>query len=413
MNIAYLTNQYPAVSHSFIRREITALESSDVSVARFSIRRSPDPVCDTDDSDELQRTRTVLDIGVPGLVLGLLRAVFTRPIRLVRALWIAIVIGWRSDRGLLRHLAYVAEACVLRKWVVQCRAQHLHAHFATNAATVAMLCHVLGGPPYSFTSHGIEMSDRPGVLGLKDKIQRAAFAVAVCEFGRSQLYRWCAHEDWPKVHVIHCGVDEGFLATASEPVPSDPRLVCVGRLSKEKGHLLLIEVVKRLVEEGMAVEMVLVGDGPLRKQLETSIEERGLRNHFRITGWATGAEVQRHIMDSRAMILPSFAEGLPVVIMEAFALGRPVISTYVAGIPELVEPGISGWLVPAGSVDALTDAAREALAAPVKELDAMGKAGARIVAQRHNTYIETAKLAEHLRAAIALSALRPHQAPSG
>ena len=392
MNVAYLTNIYPAVSHSFIRREITALEAGGVKVARFSIRRCAEPIVDGADRCELERTRTLLDGGVAGLFLGVLGAVLTRPIRLARAIWGAVKIGWASDRGVLRHLAYVAEACVLLKWLGQSEAQHLHAHFATNSATVAMLCHVLGGPPYSFTSHGIEMSDRPEVLGLPDKIRRASFVTAVCDFGRSQLYRWCRFADWHKIHVIRCGVDGQFLSAPREPVPIAPRLVCVGRLSEEKGQLLLVEAVGQLVIEGLQLELVLVGDGPIRGQLEALIEERGLQDYFCITGWASGAEVRRHILSSRAMVLPSFAEGLPVVIMEALALGRPVISTFVAGIPELVRPGENGWLVPAGNVAALAGAMREAIDLSTDRLNAMGQAGRRIVRDQYSLDAEVDKI---------------------
>jgi len=392
MRIACLINRYPAASHSFIRREIRALEGNGINVTRISIRANSDDVTDPEDKKEAERTRVILGMGAIGLVLGILRTALTRPGRLVRAIGVAIKIGWRSDRGLLRHLVYVAEACVLARWLRQSGVQHLHAHFATNSTAVAMFCRILGGPPYSFTSHGIEMSDCPETLGLREKIRRAAFAVAVSEFGRSQLYRWCRHEDWPKIHVIRCGVDHQFLSAPHEPPPTTPRLVSVGRLSEEKGQRLLVEAVGRLVAEGLAVELVLVGDGPLRGCIESLIEERGLRSCIRITGWASGDEVRGHILASRAMVLPSFAEGLPVVIMEALALGRPVISTYVAGIPELVEHGVCGWLVPAGSVDALAAAMREAVEAVPEQLEAMGRRGAERVADMHDARKEARKL---------------------
>jgi glycosyltransferase involved in cell wall biosynthesis len=120
-----------------------------------------------------------------------------------------------------------------------------------------------------------------------------------------------------------------------------------------------------------------------------------------ITGWASSSDVAGYIADSRALVLPSFAEGLPVVIMEAFALKRPVISTYVAGIPELVENGVNGWLVPAGSAEALADAMRQALAASPEKLARMGRAGYERVTQNHDIRKEAAKLADLYREAIA------------
>jgi glycosyltransferase involved in cell wall biosynthesis len=256
-----------------------------------------------------------------------------------------------------------------------------------------MLCHALGGPPYSFTVHGPEEFDKATEIALEEKIKRAAFLVAISSFGKSQLYRWCDRNQWSKIHEIHCGVDELFLKQPYIPVPDQPRLVCIGRLCEQKGHLLLVEAAGRLAAEGLKFRLVLVGDGPLRTQIQAMIAQLGLQDHIEITGWASNSEVQQHILASRAMVLPSFAEGLPVVVMEALALSRPVISTYVAGIPELVEPDTCGWLVPPGSVEALTAAMRAALQLPVEKLEQMGRVGAERVAQRHDAALEASKLA--------------------
>ena len=193
--------------------------------------------------------------------------------------------------------------------------------------------------------------------------------------------------------MVHCGVDKLFLKQPHVPIPDQPRLVSVGRLCEQKGQLLLIEAASRLAAEGLPFKLVLVGDGPLRPQIETLIAQNGLQEHVEITGWASNSEVQQQILASRAMVLPSFAEGLPVVIMEALALERPVISTYVAGIPELVEPGTCGWLVPPGSVEALTAAMRTALLLPVEKLEQMGRVGAERVALEHDAEQEASKLA--------------------
>jgi glycosyltransferase involved in cell wall biosynthesis len=146
-------------------------------------------------------------------------------------------------------------------------------------------------------------------------------------------------------------------------------------------------------------EIVLVGDGGLRREIERRIGERGLEKKVLLRGWADGAGVRREVSEARALVLPSFAEGLPVVIMEALARGRPVISTYVAGIPELVRPGVNGWLVPAGSVESLTVSLREALDASRETLDALGRAGREAVAEGHDSRKEAARLAERIRLA--------------
>ena len=394
MKIAYLINQYPAVSHSFIRREIKALEDEGIEIFRFSIR-SPAELVDRADLLELEKTKFVLGVGIVGLLLGLLRTAITRPKRFVAAFLLAIKIGWLKDRGILVHFAYLAEACVLLGWVKDAEIEHIHAHFAFNPTAVAMLCRVLGGSPYSFTVHGPESIDRAVVLSLEEKIKRASFVVAISEYCRSQLYRWCDRSYWSKIQIVHCGLDKPFFERHT-PVPETNQLVCVGRLNEQKGHLILLEAARQLARTGIDFKLVLVGDGELRSQIETSIAQFNLQDRVTITGWADSDRVRQHLIDSRAMLLASFAEGLPVVIMEALALGRPVVSTYIAGIPELVEAN-SGWLVPSGSPEALAQAMRQVLQFPPDVLTQMGQAGAEKVALQHDVAIEARKLASLFR----------------
>ncbi|MBV9385606.1 MAG: glycosyltransferase [Chroococcidiopsidaceae cyanobacterium CP_BM_ER_R8_30] len=393
MIIAYLINQYPKVSHSFIRREITALEAKGIQVARFSLRSCSSELVDEADKIEFEKTRVVLGSGMIGLLLSLIRVAVTRPKQFLQSLWLTLKLGWRSDRGVLRHFAYLAEACVLLGWFLDLGVTHVHAHFGTNSTTVAMLCQTLGGPPYSFTVHGPEEFEQVKALSLVEKVERAAFVVTVSSYGKSQLYRWCKQQQWSKIHVVHCGVDDGFFTLPSVAVPTKPQLVCVGRLCEAKGQLLLLEAMGQLAADDLQFKLVLVGDGSLRTEIETLVVQLGLQEQVEILGWASNSEVRQHILASQVMVLASFAEGLPVVIMEALALGRPVISTYVAGIPELVEPGVCGWLVPPGSVEALKLAIRAALESPTEKLEAMGRAGALRVAQQHDAFVEASKLA--------------------
>ena len=396
MKIAYLVHYYPKVSHSFVRREIAALEEMGINVSRFSIRSCVSELVDPADLAELEKTKVVLDTPKINLLFNSLRLAVSRPIRFLQAFKLTCKIGWGSDRGLLRNLMYLLEACLLVRWFEDREISHLHAHFGINPAAVAMLCHALGGPDYSFTVHGPKEFDSATGLALSEKIARAKFVVAISSFGKSQLYRWCDRNHWSKIHVVHCGLDRMFLNAPARPIPDRPQLVCVGRLCEQKGQLLLVEAAGRLAAEGLDFKLVLVGDGPLREEVEALTMQLGIEDKIEITGWASNSEVQGHILASRAMVLPSFAEGLPVVIMEALALGRPVISTYVAGIPELVEPGVCGWLVSAGSVEALSNKMRTALELPVNELAQMGKVGMQRVAQHHDVKQEARKLAELL-----------------
>jgi colanic acid/amylovoran biosynthesis glycosyltransferase len=394
LRVAYLVNQYPRVSHSFIRREIVALERRGVQVQRHAVRgwdaETPDPA----DAQERSNTRYLLGNGIFALAGPMLRTVFAEPRRFFAALAVALRMSRRADRPLFYHLVYFAEACLLRQWLRASAAVHLHAHFGTNAAEVALLVHALGGPPYSFTVHGPEEFDKPEALHLAEKVERAAFAVAVSSYGRSQLYRWSRPADWPRIEVVHCGLEPGFgSADACDP-PDVPRLVCVGRLCEQKGQLLLVEAVARLAQHRTLFELVLAGDGEMRGPIEALVRERGMGQQVRITGWLSGAQVREEILAARALVLPSFAEGLPVVIMEAMALRRPVISTYVAGIPELVRDGKEGWLVPAGDVDALAEAIRACLAMSPAALARLGEAARLRVLERHDIDIEAGKLAQ-------------------
>ena len=401
MRVAYLVNQYPHVSHTFIRREIAALEAAGTAVERFSIRPSAEELVDPADREERRRTEVLLDGGAIGLLLALAATAVRRPLPWLRTVGAALRLGRRSGRGVLRHLAYLAEACVLVRRLRGRGVRHLHAHFGTNSAAVAMLACLLGGPPYSFTVHGPEEFDAPESISLREKVARSAGAVVVSDFGRGQLLRWAAPEDWAKVRVVRCGLDGAFLSAGPRELPEAPRLVCVGRLAGQKGQLLLLEALALVAADGIDFEMTLAGDGPLRPALEESARRLGLGERVRITGWLGGEAVRRELLGARLMVLPSFAEGLPVVLMEALALGRPVVTTYVAGIPELVENGVNGWLVPAGSATALAAALAEALRAPTETLTRMGRAGAARVAALHDVSRETAKLAEMFQAVAA------------
>lgn len=392
MRVAYLVNQYPKVSHTFIRREILALEGLGVQVDRFALRGWQEQVADATDTAEQQRTHYLLQRGLLALVLALLRVLLSRPRAFASALVLALRMARGSARGWPYHLAYLAEACVLLGELSAGGATHLHAHFGTNTAEVAMLTRALGGPPYSFTVHGPEEFDSPQALGLQQKIRGAHSVVAISSFGRSQLWRWADLADWAKVQVVHCGLDAAFFGGRAEPPSIAARLVCVGRLCEQKGQLLLIEACARLHAEGLRFELVLAGDGDMRPQVEAAIARHGLGTSVHITGWVDSNRVREEIAAARALVLPSFAEGLPVVLMEALAVGRPVLSTYVAGIPELVRDGVEGWMFEAGSVEAAAQAMRRCLEAPAEVLQAMGEAGRARVLQRHDARTEAARL---------------------
>lgn len=400
MTIAYVLNTYPQPSHSFIRREVRALERRGVSVVRIAMRRSELDLVDPGDREEAVKTDYVLDAGAAGLGAALLRAFLGAPRPTWAALKLALKIGRVSPLGRMRHLIYLAEAADVKARCTAAGVTHVHAHFGTNAAAVAMLARVLGGPGYSFTVHGPEEFDAPAALSLAEKIGHSAFVVGVSQFGRSQLCRWTPLADWDKVKVVHCGIEPAVFPDPAPPAPRDGlHLVAIGRFVEQKGQKVLIEAMAQLGRDGPPVTLALVGDGELRGDLETAIAAAGLEDRVRITGWLDEAGVRAEIARADALVMPSFAEGLPMVIMEAMAMARPIISTYIAGAPELVLEGENGWLVPAGDADALAKAIGKLADTPPETRAAMARAGRDRVLERHGIDGQAARLAGFIEAA--------------
>ncbi|HUR28088.1 MAG TPA: glycosyltransferase family 4 protein [Planctomycetota bacterium] len=384
MKIAYLTNQYPKTSHTFIRREIAGVEAAGIEVERISVRATEEQLVDPRDREERARTRVILAHGALGLLPSVFATFLRQPLRAFSTLLTALAMGRGSQRGSLRHLAYFAEACVLVRWMKAGAIDHVHVHFATNPATVALLCRDLGGPPFSFTTHGSADFRVTTHIGLRKKIDRARFVVAVCEDGKKRLLACTPAGQEGKLYVVCCGVDDAFLAATPTAVPQAARFVCIARLSSEKGIAVLLRAARMLADEGYAFELALVGDGPERAALEALASRLRLTAHVRFEGWKSGAEVRDYVLASRALVLPSLSEGLPVVIMEALALRRPVICTTVGGVAELVKDGLCGWLVSPGSETELARAMRAALRSTPEQLEAMGRNGAERVAERHD-----------------------------
>jgi len=390
VKIAYILNTYPQPSQSFIRREIRALERQGHKVSRIAMRRFDGQLVDPQDIAEAEQTDYLLAKGPMTLLRGSLRALGRNPAGFLAALRMALKLGRRAEAGLLRHMIYLAEAAHV---AAQCHAAgvtHAHAHFGTNAPAVAMLAQMLGGPKFSFTVHGPEEFDAPRALSLGAKMKAADFTVAISQFGRSQLMRWADHADWDRIHVVHCGVEpERFRDPA--PLPEGPRrVVAIGRLVEQKGQMILIYAMAQVKSD---LHLTLIGDGEMRDQIEALIDRLDLRGRITLTGWVDETRVNAELAAAHAMVMPSFAEGLPMVVMEAMAAARPVIATYVAGTPELVRPGETGWLVPAGDVSALAQAMDELATLPQARLAEMAAAGRTRALARHDIDTSAQKLA--------------------
>jgi glycosyltransferase involved in cell wall biosynthesis len=359
--VGYLINQYPKPSHTFIRTEMRELERQGHRVVRLAIRGWEETPGSPLDAEEQAATDYVLKAGVLALAIAMLIRTVRAPLAVGRALSVTWKLGRGSQAGLLKHLIYLLEACWTLQWAKQRQVTHIHAHFGTNTAAVATLVHALGGPSFSFTVHGPDEFDAPRQLKLREKAKAAAFVIAITSYCRSQLFRWVDPQDWSKIKIVRCTPDPTFLEAESATAEFHGQLVCVGRLCEQKGQLTLIEALRRLAADGIRVRLVLAGDGPMRADIERAARAAGLESWVRITGWINSGQVKDELLAADALVLPSFAEGLPVVIMEAMALGRPVLSTIIAGIPELVREGCDGFLVPAGDSSLFADAIKRFL----------------------------------------------------
>lgn len=394
VKLAWLTTEYPKASHTFVRREVEAVEQLGYSIERFSIRPGG-PIADPADIREAEQTTYLLQQSALFHAFCFLRILLCRPLRFLRAIRNSYQMWKVSGRGFVRHTAYLVEAATLTILLQRRRVQHVHVHFGKNAADVARLMHDLGGPTYSMQIHGPGEFDNPAGFSLGEKVADSLFTTAITKYATAQLRRWTKLEHWNKLNVIRCGVNDFFLNSGRPLNHDSTQFVCIGRLTAQKGQLLLLDAIAEVVQAGRKdIRLVLAGDGEMRSAIESRIAELQIQEQVNITGWVSEQQVCDLLLESRAMILPSFAEGLPVAIMEAFALGRPVISSTITGIPELVQHKQNGWLVVAGDSAQTAVSIQECLNTPLDRLNAMGQDGRERVLQNHDVSKESAHLAE-------------------
>jgi colanic acid/amylovoran biosynthesis glycosyltransferase len=381
MKLAYLLNTYPLISTTFIRREIEAIEAQGQSVTRFAVRDWDGELVDPLDIQEKSRTQYILTGGKGALIADALATLAAHPLRTIALLprWLRL---WRNAGGeFVKHGAYLIEAMAFARRARAQRIDHLHVHFSTNAATVAMLAHALGGPAYSFTVHGPDELIAPPSLSLADKARNSAFVVAITDYCRRRIVAE-APDAADKVRIVHCGINVDDFAFNAEP-PAAPRIVCVGRLCHNKGQKHIPAAVAQVRHEFPDIVVDLLGGGEDEALIRSEIEKYGVQDNIVIHGWATSDQVRAGIVASRALLLPSYAEGLPIVIMEALAMGRPVLTTRITGIPELVDSGC-GWIFEPGDVDAIAEALRGVMRATPDARAAMGREGRRRIEERHD-----------------------------
>lgn len=344
MRIGYLTSQYPATSHTFIRREIEALREQGLAIETFSVRRPDSVEIDTEwDRRAFEGTFYLLPISFFRLCMAHAVAFVERPGSYIRTFLLALRHRAPGMRSLVWALFHFAESIVLAQQLRRGGITHLHNHFANSAANVGLLASRFLDMPWSLTLHGISETDYPAGLLLADKIKEARFVACVSWFGRAQAMRITRPDQWDKFETVRCGVnliDLPVPAVHTQPL----RVICVGRLSSEKGHAGLLEAFASLIARGVRARLVLVGDGPERDALIRQSAALGLEDNVEFAGRKNERDVQLEIAKSDLLVLPSFMEGLPVVLIEAMAIGVPVVASCVAGIPELIDDGTEGLL---------------------------------------------------------------------
>lgn len=373
--IAYLTGEYPKVSHTFILREAETLRANGMDVLTCSIRRVG--------AENLTGPEEVAAEKSTFYVLEQLR----KPLRLLSAhaamlasspkrYFEAARLAWRTrppgTRDTLKQLFYFLEAGILAHELRRREIQHLHNHFANSSCSVAMLTGVMSGIPYSFMMHGPAVFFEAEKWRLDEKIARASFVTCISNFCRSQGMLWSAPEHWAKMHIVHCGVQPDRYGR--ENLPAGKTLIFVGRLAAEKGVPVLLDAMAKLHAADPEVRLILVGDGSERPAIEARIADLGLTEAVNITGYLSQGDVAKQLSQADIFTLPSFAEGVPVVLMEAMATGLPVVTTRIAGIAELVEDGVGGFLAPPGNPDELA-AHLETLLKDPEQRTRMGHAG--------------------------------------
>ena len=400
--MAYLISRYPAVSHTFILREVRQLRAQGFDIRSVSVN-PPDRASADMTPDEVEEAGATYCLKRHGWR-GALRAQlwgWRHPRAYWRGLKAAVGFGgWDLKRGLY-GLFYWVEALMLARWMEQQGVTHLHVHFATAAANIALILKPMVPVTLSLTIHGPdEFYDVPGER-LREKIAAADFVVCIGRFARSQLMKLSPASAWSKFEVCPLGVDVAHYNPVPAPASQRPYTVlCVGRLTPAKGQQVLLEACARLRDWGHVLRLVLVGTGPDEAALRASAEALGIADMVTFAGAQNQDQVRAWYRDCDVFALPSFAEGIPVVLMEAMASGVPCVTTRITGIPELIRDGIDGLLVTPSDVQELADSLAS-LQDDAGLRHELGEAGRRRVAQAYDLPRNVARLgqifAERLR----------------
>lgn len=408
--VAYLTGVYPSMSHTFIQREVAGLRALGEEVVTCTVRRAPSETIVGDEQiAEAGATFCILEAARrPHRLLGAhLRCLWRSPRRWWGALRLAWAIRPPGLRAALWQLFYFAEAGVLADHLQARGARHIHNHLGDSSGSVALLTAEIAGIPFSYTMHGPTLFQEPAWWRIDEKTARAAFVVAISHFARSQGMLFSDRRHWSRFRIVHCGVEPALYGRRPRET-FGARLLFVGRLAGVKGVPLLLEAVARLRAAHPDLHLTVVGEGDERAELEAQARTLDLDGVVTFTGVQSQAQIAERLEDSDILVLPSFAEGVPMVLMEAMASRIPVVATRVGGVQELVTDGESGLVVPPGCVDSLVGALDRLLSDP-DLCRRMGLAGRLTVEAEFDIARETRWLQALLRGTAPDGKLRPGQ----
>lgn len=392
IRVACLCGEYPRATDTFIQREVAALQRRGMHVETISVRRPAVEERGTDEQRaERERTHYLLPCSPWRLIADHLSLAARSPVRYLRACRTAMTIRSPGLLALLYQVFYFAEAGLVAARMRRCGLTHLHNHAPTASGYVTMLAAELGGFTYSLALHGFGAFSEPGRCSLTEKLERARFVICVSQHARSQAMLWSNRSCWSRYHVVHCGVDLARYDVRRHSGVGG-RLLFVGRFDAVKGLPVLFDALTLLVADHPDVRLDLAGDGPQRADLETLVRDEGLAEHVRFLGYRSSAQLREHYAQADVVVMSSFAEGVPVVLMEAMASGLPVVAPRITGIPELVEDGVSGLLVPPGNAESLAAATDRLLCNPDLR-NRVGQAGRAVVEREFNLDAEVESLA--------------------
>jgi glycosyltransferase involved in cell wall biosynthesis len=393
LRLAYLVSRYPTTNHTFILREIRQLREEGWEIEVISISPADRPVDDLTpvEREEQQRTRYVKSAGGAAILGAHLATLFRHPGGYLQGIWSALTLDGANLGRLFANLFYFAEAVVAGHWMRQAGLTHCHTHFSS---TVALLLGRVFPVTWSATIHGPDEFNEPAGFHLAVKCDEARFVIAISQYGRSQLMRWSNAVSWPRFEVCPLGVDPSvYEPVLFRPRPEPYQLICVGRLAPQKAQRVLIEAVASLAGQGRAVHLRIVGGGPDQAALQQRIAGLGLASRVTLTGALNQDEVLELYRQTDIFALASFAEGVPVVLMEAMAMQIPCVTTWITGVPELIRDGVDGLLVPPSDPEALAAAIARLMDDPDLR-QRLGQQGRQRVLERYDLTANTRRLAE-------------------